>query len=114
MAIANFPLAFSWGTTATTSDALDISGSTDYTFCGFFIPSSFSGTSVSFTVSTSLTGTYFPMTDEYGANISYVVAASKYVRCKPTDFAGVRFIKMVSGSSETAGRSVTVAARKID
>lgn len=73
--------------------------------CGINIPAAFTGTTITFTVSSSLAGTYNPLYNSSG-QVSYTVAPSRYVAIVPQDFAGVAFFKIVSGSSEGAARTL--------
>lgn len=101
---------FFWPVAGTKSASIDLEGRN---LCGIYIPSTFSGTSISFEVSEARIGTYVPLEDETSTVISATVAASTYCRLKPADFAGVQFIRIVSGASEAAGRVVNAAAREM-
>lgn len=94
----------------TTSGAIDLVGTA---LVGLFMPSAFTGTAVTFTAAATLTGTYLAVTDSTGAAVSATVAASKYVALSPTTFAGLRYVKLVSGSSEGADRTITLATRPV-
>ena len=82
----------------TTSNALDIK---NWTPVGMVLPSSFDGTTITFTASDSEGGTYVPVYDKTGTQISYTVAASRAIKIVPEDLAGFEFIKLVAGSSQT-------------
>lgn len=94
----------------TTSDLIDLRYKT---VCGLKFPSSLTSTSMTFTVSDTATGTFATMADGAGSDISKTIAAGKYIPLSPNDFAGVRFLKLVAGSSEGAARSIGVCARMI-
>ena len=94
----------------TTSGALDLLSET---LLGIFVPSSFTGTALTFQVATAVDGTYVTLTNEDGSDYSVTVAASKFVAVDPQIFAGVRFAKLVSGSAEGAERTLTLATRAI-
>jgi len=70
---------------------------------GCQMPPAFTGTSISFVAATTLTAAYQPMHNTSGL-LSYSVAANRYVNISPTEFAGVQFFKIVSGSTEGAAR----------
>ena len=55
-----------WRAAGTTSDRISLAG---ITVCGFFLPSTFVGTSVSFMVCDSSDGTYVTLKDETGAPV---------------------------------------------
>ena len=94
----------------TTSGALDLGA---LTLVGLFMPAAFTGTTVKFQAAESLAGTYRTVTDGAGSDYSVTVAASKYVPVDPVKLAGVRFLKIVSGSAEGAARSVVLALRRV-
>ena len=89
-------------TSGTTSAALAIEG---YAGGGFVLPSGFSGTTMTFTVSTD-GSTFVALNDDDGA-ISKTVAASKGYTL-PVELFGFPWMKFVSGSSETA-KTISVA-----
>ena len=110
MSIPSHP-QLNWRAAGTTSDPIELPG---ITLCGFYFPSGWTGTSVSFLVSPSINNPNFvPLQDETGSPITYTVAASTYCRAQPADFAGIKFIKMVAGSSQAAATQVKLAAREI-
>lgn len=93
----------------TTSGAADLGGTT---LVGLRMPDTLTGTSVTFKCGDSLAGTYQTL-QRNGADYSVPVAASKYISLDPNIFAGVRFIKVVSGSSEGDARSVILVSRPV-
>ena len=94
--------------TATDSDDTDLGQAT---LVGVYIPASFTGTSISFKAATTQDGTYAPIKDGAGALVSKTVAAGDYITLDPVTFAGVQFLKVVSGSAEGADRSLILASR---
>lgn len=98
-----------WRAAGTTSDAIELSGQT---VCGFLMPGTFAGTSFTVQVCDTKDGTYLTLRDSSAA-ISYTSTTSVYIRANPQDFAGVRFMRIVSGSSEAAGTVVKLAVREI-
>jgi hypothetical protein len=92
-----------------TSGALDCGGRT---LCGVYLPAEFDGTALTFSVSTALAGTYYPLCDG-GAAYSITVAASQYVRLDPSIFAGVRFIKFISGTNQATTDTILTAAVRV-
>jgi hypothetical protein len=95
-------------TNATTSAEVDLGGTE---IVGIQMPAAFTGTAITFLVSTVSGGTYQPLVDGTGSSVSKTVAASKYVGIDPTLFHGIRFVKIVSGSSEGADRVFTIISR---
>jgi hypothetical protein len=94
----------------TTSGAVDLGHAT---LCGIYVPSSFTGTALTFTASETADGTFAPVKDGAGAAVSKTVAAGDYIYLDPVILAGVRFLKIVSGSTEGAARELTLAARVV-
>lgn len=95
----------------TTSGAVDLSGCT---LCGLFMPSSFTGTSIKIQAATASDGTFVTVQDGAGADYSLTVSTSKYVPVSNLAIvAGLRFIKLVSGSSEGADRTISLAVRPV-
>lgn len=93
----------------TISGAIDLSGTT---LAGIHLPAAFTGTSLSFLAARTFDGTYQGVYRQ-GADLSVTVAAGKYVPLNPSDFAGLQFIKIVSGSTEAAARTLTLAVRPV-
>lgn len=73
--------------------------------CGILMPAAFTGTTITFQVCNTSGGTFQPLYNSSG-QVSYTVAASRYIAIDPKDFYGVAFLKLVSGSSEGATRTV--------
>lgn len=94
---------------ATLSNAIDLG---EMALCGIQMPPAFTGTTLTFTASDSLGGTYNAVTTT-SASYSITVAASKYVSIPPSDLAGVRFVKVVSGSAEGADRDIILMVRAV-
>jgi hypothetical protein len=93
----------------TVSAAVNMEG---YTPVGVILPTGMEGTSLGFTVSDSLAGTYVTMLDPDGAAVAYTVAAARYFPLDPGWFAGVQFLKMVV-ASQTGAATLTVVGRGI-
>lgn len=105
-----------YGVTAAIPNGDTVSGAVDLggmTLVGLLMPASFTGTAVTFQAAEAAAGTYRTVTDGAGSDYSVTVAASKFVPVDPVKMAGVRFLKIVSGSSEGAARTVTLAARRV-
>ncbi|MBX9583664.1 MAG: hypothetical protein K2X87_25460 [Gemmataceae bacterium] len=100
-----------WPAAGTTSKAVALAGQT---ICGLYLPSGFAGTAVSFTACDTPDGTYVAVKDDTGTAISYTVSASSFCRIRPSDLAGIQFLKVVSGSSEAAGTAAKLAVREVD
>jgi len=97
----------------TTSQEIDLSGNA---LCGFFFPSAFTGATLKITAATMSGGTFETVqADELGSgDYTITVTASKYVPITNLAIiAGLRFIKLVSASSEAAARSITLVVRPV-
>lgn len=92
---------------ATTSSVVDLERKT---MLALLMPQSWTGTAVTFECSDEAAGTFTTLYKE-GANVSVAVAADKQVVLAPADFVGVRFVKLVSGSSETG--TIKVITREL-
>jgi hypothetical protein len=93
----------------TASGVIDLAGTT---LCGIHLPSAFTGTSVTFQAAPTAGGT-FQTVQRSGADFSLPVAAARYIGLNPSDFAGVQFLKIISGSAEAAARTLTLAVRPV-
>ncbi len=93
----------------TTSNAIETG--TDNCFVGFYTPASLTGTSFTFQASPD-NSTFYNVLDE-GTSYSVTVAASRYVSVKPAVFVGARYIKIVSGSTESSERTITTCFREV-
>lgn len=80
--------------------------------CGIFVPT-FTGTTLTFQAAQSAGGTYNNVVDGAGNALSKTVASNQYVYLDPNVFAGIRYLKITSGSSEGADRTLTLATRDI-
>lgn len=93
----------------TTSAAISTGG---LSLVGILFPTVFTGTTVTFTMSDSLAGTYVPVkTGTAGTALSYTVAAAGYNVIDPKDFQGIAFLKIVSGSTEAASRTLVCSLK---
>jgi hypothetical protein len=89
---------------ASTSEAIDLGGCD---LCGLFIPSNFDGTTLTITASTAIDGTYVTVQDGEGTDFTITTAASKYAPIADLTFVvGLRYIKLVSGTSQSVSDTV--------
>lgn len=91
----------------TTSNAVDLNGRT---LCGIFVPAAFTGTALTFLASPD-GSTYVAVKDGAGNSVSLTVAQGQYIPVDATKLRGVRFLKIVSGSTEGAERVLTLVTR---
>jgi ABC-type proline/glycine betaine transport system substrate-binding protein len=79
---------------------------------GCQFPAALTSTTVTFQSATTLAGTYGAIYNSSG-QVSYTVAASRYVSFNPADFYGVQYMKIVLGSAEAAARTLTCSLKGI-
>ena len=104
--------------TTSLSDAADLG---DETLCGVIVPSTWSTAAISFLAATTLTGTYYPLYSASGAEVvtgSITGGTAVWVALDPADFAGVRYLKVRSGTSAAAvnqsgGDTLTLVTRAV-
>ena len=92
----------------TTSAAIDLQG---YTLVGLRV-ATMTGTAITYTMSDTFAGTYVAVHNSSGA-VSTTVADDLYYAVDSNNFKGLQFIKLVSGSSEGAERTVYLYLRGI-
>ena len=95
----------------TTSGEADLSNGR--TLAGIIMPGTFTGTALTFTAYDSSGGTFNAIYGDTGTAISVTCAASRYIAVDPAVFAGVRYLKVVSGSSEGGNRTVRLVVRNV-
>lgn len=94
----------------TVSGAVDLKGDT---VIGIYVPTGFSGSVITFQASPDGV-TYFAVNDETGGAISIPVTAGTFVKVDPSYLAGVRFLKLVSGTAQaTADSVITLATARL-
>lgn len=108
MAIYNYQ-AVTISSGQTVSGAIDLQG---HTICGLIMPAAFTSASLTFSMSQTVGGTYAVINKD-GSDLSKTVAASKYIVLSPSEFAGINFLKLISGSAEAANRQVIVVSRPV-
>jgi hypothetical protein len=93
----------------TTSGVITLKG---YALVGLKFPAAFTGTTVTFTMCDTVGGTYVPVKSAFtGTAVSYTVAAAGYNAIDPTLFHGIPFLKIVSGSTEAAARTIVYSLK---
>jgi hypothetical protein len=100
--------------TATIANGAQLSGAIDLKKCtaaGIFMPAAFTGVALTFFTAPTLSGTYVEIVKLDGTALSQTAAASKYIPLDPAYFAGVRFLKIRSGSAEGGARDLTVVTK---
>ena len=88
----------------TDSNEIDLLG---MSLCGFFMPETFTGTTITFKTATESGGTFLAIAD-----VTKTVAVNQYIPIDPADFAGVQVIKLVA-DSQGADAAITLAVRQL-
>lgn len=91
----------------TVSGAIDLQG---LTLCGVILPSAFTGAAITFQVSDDNV-TYQAAYNTSNNAMTMTVTQARTYMITPTDFAGVRYLKLVSGSAEGAERTIKLLTR---
>lgn len=94
----------------TTSSAADLGG---YQLVGIQTPAALTSTAITFTAATGAAGTYTAVYDYAGTQYTLTVSTSRWVYLEPVVFAGMRYIKLVGGSSEGADRTINLIVRAV-
>ncbi len=92
----------------TTSNAIDLQG---LLVVQFIMPSALTGTSISFQSSYDNV-TFQDVYNDQNAQISITVSVNRTYNIEPVDFAGCRYLKIISNASEGAERSIGVVTRE--
>lgn len=76
-----------------------------YLVSGFVLPAEFDGTTITFQAAAidgrGSPGTFYPVHDSSGTEMTVTCAASRVVLIEPQTFAGARFLKIVAGTEQT-------------
>ena len=101
---------------ATIANGASLSGEIDVrgrTLCGISTPAAVTSTSFKILVANAAGGT-FRTFYQNGADVSFGLAADKFIPLSPTDFAGVQFIKIQTASNEGAARNFIIHSRALN
>lgn len=78
---------------------------------GIVIPAAFTGTALTFEVCDTADGTFAPLYNSSNTLVSMTIAQGRSYAVDPALFQGYAFIKFVSGSAESAARTITYTLR---
>ena len=94
----------------TTSNPINLGGCS---LVGLIMPNSFTGTSITFKASNDGSN-FYDMYNASGTQLTVTVAtaSSRWIALTPSDFAGVKHIKIV-GLSQAAQRSIAIVTRSL-
>jgi len=95
--------------TTATSGVINCGG---LVLCGVLLPTTFTGTTLTFLMCSTATGTFVPVySTTSGTKLSYTVAQGQYCAIDPKDFQGINFLQIVSGSTESATRALVCSLK---
>jgi len=96
----------------TTSPAVNTGLTSNYSetqLVGVTFPASMTGTTMTFERATTETGTYTPIREVGGASrYSITITSGETITVDPRVFIVAPFLKLVSGSSETGAKTITL------
>lgn len=95
----------------TTSDVIPVG---DYVIAGVVTPAALTSTAITFTACGTKDGTFMPVYDSDGNQVSLTVAASRAVGLSSAEadaMAPWQWVKLVCGSTEAAARTITLALK---
>lgn len=104
------PIPATWTSTGTTSAAIHIG---DSAVLGIEMPATFSGNTLAIHAASSSGGTFSAIELDGFTNPITGIAANDRISLDPLVTAGWPWIKLVSGSSEAAGRTVNLMTRPV-
>ena len=84
-----------------------------YSLVGVQLPAAFTGTTLTFQVSSDGVTFVALKSTTSGTALSYTVAQGTYAAIDPVAFYGVNYLKIVSGSSEGANRVLAISLKGI-
>lgn len=83
-----------------------------FNLVGIYFPAAFTGTAITFEACDTLAGTYLVVkSTTSGSSLSYTVAQGTYAAIDPKDFYGINFLKIKSGSTEIAARTLVISLK---
>ncbi len=89
---------------------LDLSA---YTLMGLYIPAEFDGTTLTLKAAPSVNGAYVTI-QSAGADYTITTTASRYVPIETLAIvAGIRFLKITTGTAQTGDTVITPALREV-
>lgn len=79
--------------------------------CAVLLPATFTGTALTFEASVDGTNFFAVKSTTSGTSLSYTVAQGTYCAIDPKDLQGINFLKIKSGSTEGALRTLAVSLK---
>ena len=97
---------------ASLSNVIDLNGTT---ICGYVMPDSWTSADITFSISSDGIN-FYDFKNKYNSEVTHIVAASRFITLAPSDIAGIRYLKIRSGTSaipvnQTSTRVITLISR---
>ena len=94
----------------TTSGAIDTVG---MSLIGVTTSAALTGTTFTFLASDTAAGTFNPIFNDVGGQVTVTIAVDRVILWNTNDLAGIRFLKLVSNATETAERTIKLIIRQL-
>ena len=95
---------------ASVSSIVDLGGAS---LVGIIFPATMTGSSITFNASNDGVN-FYEMYSTVGGALSVIFTASAWVGIVPSDFAGVKYLQLVSNGTESSSRQITLIARILE
>lgn len=100
---------------ASQSNAFDLH---ELGLCGLIMPAGWDAADITLLASTDAGGTFKAVYDKDGNEMTIKASASRYIALQAIEFAGLKLVKLRSGTSgvpvnQTAARIITIVSRKL-
>lgn len=106
----NFDKPVTIGDGETISSAVDIFGTS---VVGVIVPAGFAGTEITFLAATTESGNYYAVKNSSDSAVTLTCQADAYYVFYPSDLAGVRYLKLVAGTTQTEDVILTLITRPL-
>lgn len=94
----------------TTSTKVDLQG---HVIVALITPASLTSTTCEIQSSPDNGATWLPVYDQAGTKLEITLGASRWIALVPGDLAGLRLVRLVTGSAEADDRTIKISARPL-
>lgn len=103
------PVSTTIASSGTKSAVIKLNG---FVLAGISLPTTFTGSTITFEACDTAAGTFQVVkSSTSGTTLSYTVTQNTFVVINPADFYGINFLKIVSGSTEGATRTLKLSLK---
>jgi hypothetical protein len=86
--------------------------------CGLIMPAEWTAAVITLAAAAEDGGTFLPVYDKGGNEVSFTVAADRFINLNPAEFSGLKYFKLRSGTvgapvNQDADREVLIISRKL-